>query len=574
MDEFYSGNSFLIDTLHQWGITLFAGVNGGAVLHINKFLNPLLNLSQCHDGVPRLFTMSEYAAGFIPIGYYLASHRIAGCIATTGAATKLISSGISECKLQNIPAVFLVPLNTTFSIGFSPLQDVSPHGMNIKKQMDAELGDGCIFIDSIDHLKSKLEKAQSILKQSRPLVILFHPDILNKEITPSIIKYKNDPPSLNEKEKNLFLQEFPLQSKNRRVILYVCSEAARCDDIKPLITQFSKLLEAPTVWSVNGANAVEQENPYSYGYILFGGNDKAIEIWNSINENDIVITLGFDPGEYSLDLKTIPAGIVWHFTDFPEAYGSIHGEMRHRASGEYYQIRGNISHLLKTIIPALKKTIEKRPTIQLIQHFNTRHPSRKVAKGCVDLIAFYEALYSNWQPHSIGFDDTCIAYKDRQYITQRPHPYITFHSMQNGSAMGASFGLGTGAKLADPSLHTFIFTGDGCWRLFGGSLAEASHLDLRLFILNNKSYGIIKQGLKMILPKTDSALYHDHLEKIDFVSAAKAHGWHAYSVCPDLSNLKDIMEHCYKQQGQSILIDVPVDSDQIIGLNSRLHHLT
>jgi acetolactate synthase-1/2/3 large subunit len=45
-------------------------------------------------------------------------------------------------------------------------------------------------------------------------------------------------------------------------------------------------------------------------------------------------------------------------------------------------------------------------------------------------------------------------------------------------------------------------------------------------------------------------------------------------VKPDLSNLKEIMDACYETRGQSILIDVPVDADQVIGLNPRLNNLT
>ncbi len=43
---------------------------------------------------------------------------------------------------------------------------------------------------------------------------------------------------------------------------------------------------------------------------------------------------------------------------------------------------------------------------------------------------------------------------------------------------------------------------------------------------------------------------------------------------PDLSNLKEIMDACYETTGQSIVIDVPVDADQVIGLNPRLNNLT
>ena len=45
-------------------------------------------------------------------------------------------------------------------------------------------------------------------------------------------------------------------------------------------------------------------------------------------------------------------------------------------------------------------------------------------------------------------------------------------------------------------------------------------------------------------------------------------------IAPDLSNLKDTMDAAYERKGRSMLIDLPVDADQILGLNPRLNNLT
>src|SRR6202163_4224224 len=180
--EQISGNFALVDTLRKWGITFFSGVNGGGLIHVAKHLEPLLGLEQIGDGRPRMQTMGEYVAGFVPLGYYLASGKVAGCLTTTGAATKLGSSGITDAKLHNIPAVYVIALNSTLSIGLSPLQDVSEHGMNVIPQLRAELGDACIVVDDISKVQAQLEHAQAILAESKPVAIAFHPDILSQEI--------------------------------------------------------------------------------------------------------------------------------------------------------------------------------------------------------------------------------------------------------------------------------------------------------------------------------------------------------------------------------------------------------
>jgi len=569
------GNFALIETLRQWGVSHYSGVNGGGVVHVSKYLVPLTDLDQVHDGIPRMLTMGEYASGFMPLGYHLASGRIACSITTTGAATKLGSSGITDAKLHNIPALFLIALNSTASIGKAPLQDVSEYGMNIVPQLRAELGAGCIVLDDINKLEDELRKAQRILQESRPVALPFYPDILSKEVEVHAPKLER-PRDFNREDVNEFLEKFPAMARNRRVIIYVGEEAAFYPGIQELTAELSVLLKAPTVWSINGANAVSPKNPYSYGYIMFGGNDRAMELWRGLNQEDVLITFGFCPGEYSINLAVLPAGFTWHFASLKEAYGHKNGDCKHRVAGGYQQVRGDIDLTLKEIIPRLKAMgVDKdRPKVETYDNLNFRKIWRDVHQDCVDLVAFYEELPKYWQPNSIGFDDVCVSYKDRQYVTQRPHPYIKFWSMHHGSAMGGAFGLGVGAKLADPNLHTFIFSGDGCWRLFGGCLADAANFDLRLFIINNGTYAIVDKGLEIIIPTVEKPRYHSKLPSIDFVAAAKAHGWEGFYLKPDLSNLKEIMDACYTPAHKSILVDVPVDAEQVVGLNARLLNLT
>ncbi len=569
-----SGNSVVVDILRSWGVTFFAGVNGGGVVHVAKSFEPFDDPAQAHDGVSRLLTMSEYVAGFAPLGYWLASGRVAGCLTTTGAATKLGASGLSDAKLHNIPAVYLVALNSTLSIGNGPLQDVSEHGMNIVPQLEAELGEGCVVIDNINRLEDGMRRAQHMLKRSKPVAIAFHPDVLSRP-TDAAAPWTSNPATFAARDVAEFLEEFPRVSRGRRVVIYVSGEAAFVPGIREATTHLSHLLRAPTVWSVNGANAVSPTNPWGYGYISFGGNDAAMELWRGLTADDVVVTLGFDPGEYSLNLGRIPAGWVYHFTDLRDPYGHKHGEFRHRAAHEYRMVRGDIGMVLREILPRLERTVGERPhTPMAPRDLNTREISRDTRPGTVDAVEFYGRLHRMWRPGSIGFDDVCTAYKDRQYVAQRPSEAIRFFTTHDGSAMGGGFGLGVGAKCAEPDLHTFVFTGDGCWRLFGGALADAANLGLNVFVVNNGVLGIVDKGLEVIIPDVEKRRYHSRLPRIDFTRAAEAHGWEAARVAPDLSDLGDIVDACYERRGRSLLVEVPVDPDQLIGLNPRLANLT
>ena len=242
-----NGNYQLIHHLQQMGITQYSGVNGGGVIHITKYLAPNNLLEETNPSTPKLLTLSEYTSGFMPLGYYLASGKIAGAISTTGAAIKLSSCGLSDAKLHNIPALYLVALNSLTSIGKSPLQDVSVHGMNITPQLTAELGKGCIIIDNIKKLSSELTRAYAMLQHHHPVVIAFHPDILSETVsTEKQVTYSKQQPS-PAANIDFFITDLLKTHKNKRIILYVGEEAAPYPDIKNLTTQLAIQLHAPTV---------------------------------------------------------------------------------------------------------------------------------------------------------------------------------------------------------------------------------------------------------------------------------------------------------------------------------------
>ncbi len=573
--QLVSCNFALIEILRRWGIKHYAGVNGGGVIKVAQHLLPVNHLDQLDDEMSRMLTINEYIAGFVPLGHYLATGIPAATILTTGAATKLGLCGLTEAKLHNIPAVYLVALNSTQMYGKAPLQDVSEYGMNLIPQLQAELGDGCVIIDDLSVIEEKLWMVQKILSESRPVVIAFHPDILSQDVDINLLSFSAVLPKteINCSDIDALVSQLAQIPSSKRIILYVGEEAARSELCSNLIDELSYQLSSPIVWSVNGANAVSETNPYGYGHIMFGGNDRALELWKSINADDVVIAIGFDPYEYVLNCEQIQAGYVWHLTNLEIPYGHKNGDFQHRVAFEYRKVRGDIALVLQEVLNRLTK-IEYQDSLMLDhQNLNTRTISRTVHPDTVDLVSFYEQLEHYWQPNSIGFDDICMTYKDRPYLMQRRNPNIKFYSMYHGSAMGGAFGLGCGAKLANPRVHTFVFSGDGCWRLYGGAIADASHLGLRLFIINNSSYGIIEQGAPSIIPGLDSKRYHSHLPSIDFVAAAKAHGWDGYRVKPDLSNLSEIMDACYNSNPQSILVEVPVDATQIIGLNPRVQNL-
>lgn len=575
--ETVSGYEALVATLESWGIEVCAGVTGGGTIRLLQNLPPLRPGEDAADrrepdGL-RFLSLGEYASGFVPLGTYLASGRIGASIATTGAATKLLGCGLSDAKLHDIPAVYIVAASPDTTKGLCPLQDTSRHGSHMLAQLRAELPDGVFVLDDAATMGPQLRQAHAQLRRCKPIVLVLDHEALKTQVAAD--PHRAPPrayPSPASAEMDAFLDEFCQRIRGRRVVILAGEELARYPDSPQLTSRLCERLGAPIVWSINGANGVERGNPRGHGYISFGGNDAAIQLWQSIGAEDVLLVLGACPDEYTVNLAPYAAGDTFVLTGLPDGYGQVDGGFGHRAAGAYRQFVAP----LDTALPSLLAHLERQPPETLRTgpapgDLNTRQPGTP-RPGHVDMASLFRALDARWRPNTIGFDDVCLAYKDRQYVVQRPHPHARFFSLYRGSAMGNVLGLAIGAKLAAPESDVVGFTGDGCFRLFAGYLAEARDLGVLLFLLDNASYGIIEQGVQTIIPDAPASRRHNRLARMDFAAMAGACGWRSAALRPDLANLDEILD-THRHAPISSLVTVPVDPGHILGINPRAGNL-
>ncbi|WP_241666529.1 thiamine pyrophosphate-dependent enzyme [Jejubacter calystegiae] len=564
-----SGYQFLQDTLREWGVTCYAGVTGGGVIHFLKHFDSVVDSD---TKTPGFYSIGEYSAGFIPLGYYLSSGGISAAVATTGAASKLLSCGLSDAKFHDIPAIYILPLSESESPGQAPLQDTSEYGINILAQLRSELPDSVFVLDSSATLAEKLLSARFRLEQCRPVVLVLLHSALSSPVTVPTENAILSPPVPPDSPAD-FCDEFRRASDGRRVVVLVGEEMARYPGAAELTTEFCQALQCAAVWSINGANAVHRKNPYGFGYLSFGGNDAALSLYQSVGQDDVLLVLGACPDEYTVNRHKFAAAKTFYLTCHPEGYGQIENNFAHMARGEYRHVFGPLDESLRHLLRAAKQQpFDNIPASTAPDNLNHReYPAPR--HGYVDMVELYQRLDRWWPAGAIGFDDVCLAYKDRQYVTQRPNNNIHFYSLYRGSAMGGAFGAAVGARLSSPKRPVFLFTGDGCFRLFSGSLGEASELGLVIFLINNASFSIVAQGLPVILPDVEEKNYHASLKPLDYCLIAQACGWDAERLAADLSNLDLLLERAGSVSVKSLLIDIPVDALQVLGHNPRVKNL-
>jgi acetolactate synthase-1/2/3 large subunit len=568
------GYDLLLLALREWGVSVCVGVTGGGLVHLLKKISPFRFDVDEKDELSFL-TLGEYVAGYVPLGGYLATGRIGAALATTGAATKLLACGISDAKLHDIPSVYIVPVSRRSTYGLAPVQDTSVHGSNIVAQLNSEVPGSVFVLDDMETLHQVLIRAGEQLARGKPIVLILEhdalslplPKLVSKSLVPTVRSF-NAPGLVRA-----FIDKLRDASLSKRLVILVGEELCRYRGIAPAITKLSENLRAPVLWSMNGANAIERCNRYAYGYILFGGNDVSTQRWNSIGEDDVLLILGACLDEYTVNLQEIRAASTFFVSNIEDGYGQIGGSIRHRVRGTCHELRAPLDIVVRELVVAAKEGVFKNQyEIPAPEDLNPGQYTDS-AKNCVDMVQLYRRLDKWWPPNSFGVDDVCLAYKDRQFITQRPHPNIRFYSLYRGSAMGGAFGVAIGAKLSAPNKNVFLFTGDGCFRYFAGYLGEVRELGIVTFVLNNRDYAIASQVYRFLLPNTDSRRYHTDLYSLDFTGIARASGWRAHTLNSDLSNLDEILDQSRNEPRHSMLIDVPVDSKQELGRNPRRGNL-
>jgi acetolactate synthase I/II/III large subunit len=569
-----SGYDLLLGMLRQEGISLCSGVTGGGVIHFLKYLEPhpgeLQSPASGQADSPRFFSLGEYSAGFAPLGSFLATGEVGACIATTGAATKLLACGMSDAKLHDIPAIYLVPISPPSNDTLCPLQDTSAHGSNALAQLRAELPHGVFVLDTPATVAAQLNQARHQLALSKPVVLVLVHDALCQ---PAQAYLQPEPTPASPCTLAHFVESFAQAIKGRRVTLLAGEELARCPRAPELTTALCAQLGAAAVWSINGSNGIDRANAHGYGYVGFGGNDVANTHWQDLDEEDVLLVLGACPDEYTVNLSAYAAGRIFVLTALTDGYGQISGSFQHRASTHYHQQVIALEQALAALVDHFERHAPE--TLRMASApASLNHGSRdKPRPGHVDIVQLFNALDERWPAGTVGFDDVCLSYKDRQYVTQRPNPNARFFSLYRGSAMGNALGLAIGAKIAAPGRLVVAFTGDGCFRLFAGNLAEASKLGIILFVLDNGCYGIVEQGLPVIAPELASSRYHTQLPPMDFCAMAHACGWWSLDLAPDLSNLDELFSPGAQAAGRSTLVRIPVDAGQVAGMNPRARNL-
>ena len=140
---------------------------------------------------------------------------------------------------------------------------------------------------------------------------------------------------------------------------------------------------------------------------------------------------------------------------------------------------------------------------------------------------------------------------------------ITYYLETYGihSIHGRAIAVSTGAKLANPDLNVWVFTGDGdCMAIGGNHFIHACrrNVDLNIIIFNNKIYGMTKGQSSPTTPtgvKTKTAPEGSYENPFNIGEIAIGAGASFFARVPDNNPklMEDVMMQAYHHKGTSVI---------------------
>lgn len=462
----------LIKDLIKIGVKTYFGVQGGACARLIQ--------SVTKNGGIFIPVLNEQAAGYSAHGYYLTNNKVAGCIFTTGPGFTNGVSGIAACHYDGLPLVVLVgQVNNTLNkaekfktkmIGFQEVQHL---------RIAKTIASNTFKINTTEKFyKARLNIVNSI-KNNETIVIEINDEVqrhlvIDKNIT---IKESVNKTNLNSNSFKKIL--FETKNSKKKGVLLIGAGARQIQFSKKILRKIndSKIPVALT-W---GGQFLQTKLKNSLG--LFGRhtNDFANEY---IKNCDFVISSGcsllqHQAGKNSLSFA--PKAKIFY----------INNNENEIARAKYYfgkrliPFRSDCSLFFKNYFN--HKMIKNNTSMSFIRNKKTRMNSI-----CNALKTILELTNNkNYVIFSDAGATLSWTYLASNNLKNCPPIYTSFnlHSMgySNCAAVGASI-----HKIK----KVLAIIGDGSLPMNLQELAWFKKFKIKLVVVNNQGYGIIRQTQK------------------------------------------------------------------------------
>lgn len=498
-------------------------VTGGACAHIVDSLGK-------HPRIGYVCTQHEQAAAMAAEAYSRVTKNLGAAVATSGPGATNLITGICCAWFDSIPTLFITgQVNTHETKGKRKIRQLGFQETDIV-DIVRPITKFAQLITDPSQIRYVLEKAVYLARSGRPGPVLIDIplNVQHAEINPA--KLKRFSPREIEQPRNVrrlrvqAAKAIQLLGKASRPII-LAGGGIKLGRAEGLFRNLIDKIKIPVVASWSGIDVLAHTHPAYVGQIgVYGGRAANFAIQNS----DLLLAIGsrLDTRQTGGQPQTFAREATKVVVDIDRAELTknwVKPDLAIEADANDF-----IAELLREL-PRLKRP-DITPWVKRCRTWKQRYPAVLPAwhqqQGSVNSYVFIKTLAEELKSSDVIITDIGgVSTWTLQAFTVKPKQML-FSAMGHGP-MGYALPASIGAWFAAPRRRIVCIAGDGGFQLNLQELQTVAkyRVPVKIFILNNASYGIIKQFQETYFGGRYEATSKRYGYSCpDFVKVAKAYG--------------------------------------------------
>ena len=516
MSNLMTGAQIVFKTLEDHGVKHIFGYPGGAVLPI---YDELKNFKK----IKHILVRHEQGAGHAAEGYARSSGQPGVMLVTSGPGATNAVTALTDAYMDSVPLVCIAGQVPTHLIGTDAFQECDTTGITRPCTKHNWL------VKDVNQLSSILNKAFEVATTGRPGPVLVD---IPKDIQFQKGKYKkykklNNNININfNSKKNNIDAAVELINKSSKPIFYTGGGVINSGlGATKLLRELISLTGFPITSTLQGLGAYPGDDQQFLGMLGMHGTYEAN---NAMHDCDLMINVGarFDDR------------ITGKIDEFSPKSKKIHIDIDPSSINKNVKVDlalvGDVKYVLEQLVAVVKKkypNFEKSNKQKIaawwkqIEKWREKNSlgfinSNKIIKPQYAVQRLYELTKAQdaFITTEVGQHQMWAA---QHYKFNRPNRWMTSGGL---GTMGYGLPAAVGVQVANPEKLVIDIAGEASVLMTIQEMSTAVQykLPIKIFILNNKYMGMVRQWQELLHDKNYSESYTAALP--DFVKLAEAYG--------------------------------------------------